>query len=271
MVQSCCLLASTASCGWPSYRSCDCHQRQALLWCGHLERARRAPVKRIDVIFNQPQPFAGLQTYTLDLDACVVVGDMCMKIPDASAPFTDGRFIDTGSNQGSMFLPRASEPRNPINELLKIQWCPDQNYFLVKFAGQLLEPLRQQPTVFSTVSPHPNTNDPNDYLGSRCIEIPPFGSPPLVPQCGSASAPPSGLACNCITITGTCNCVTTPCNCIGILERLCTCQPRVYFLNTVCNPKFVGTCGSSSYPSSGLSCQCSEVSIGPKKACTCQP
>jgi hypothetical protein len=93
----------------------------------------------------------------------------------------------------------------------------------------------------------------------------------LVPQCGSASAPPSGLACNCITITSPCNCVTTPCNCIGILERLCTCQPRVYFLNTVCNPKFVGTCGSSSYPSSGLSCQCSEVSIGPKKACTCQP
>ena len=112
-------------------------------------------VKHIDVIFNQPQPFAGLQTYTLDLDACVVMGNMCMKIPDASAPFTDGRFIDTASNQGSMFIPRSSEPMNPINELLKIQWCPDQNYFLVKFAGQLLEPLRHQPSVFSTVAPHP--------------------------------------------------------------------------------------------------------------------
>ena len=125
-------------------------------------------VKHIDVIFNQPQPFAGLQTYTLDLDACVVVGDMCMKIPDASAPFTDGRFIDTGSNQGSMFLPRASEPRNPINELLKIQWCPDQNYFLVKFAGQLLEPLRHQPSVFSTVAPHPDGASPPASPNRAC-------------------------------------------------------------------------------------------------------
>ena len=88
---------------------------------------------------------------------------MCMKIPDASAPFTDGRFIDTASNQGSMFIPRSSEPMNPINELLKIQWCPDQNYFLVKFAGQLLEPLRHQPTVFSTVVPHPDASTPGKF------------------------------------------------------------------------------------------------------------
>jgi hypothetical protein len=140
-------------------------------------------VKHIDVIFNQPQPFAGLQTYTLDLDACVVMGDICMKIPDASAPFTDGRFIDTGSNQGSMFIPRSSEPMNPINELLKIQWCPDQNYFLVKFAGQLLEPLRHQPTVFSTVAPHPDASTPGKFT---CIPNPDGMCPSnFDPVCGA--------------------------------------------------------------------------------------
>ena len=120
-------------------------------------------VKYIDVVFKQPQPFDGLQAYKLDLDACVVVGDVCMPIPGKDQTFTDGRFIASGSNEGSMFIPRASDPPNPINLVLKIQWCPDQNYFLVAFAGQMLPPLTHHPTVFSAVSPlgatHPATKN----------------------------------------------------------------------------------------------------------------
>ena len=111
-------------------------------------------VKYIDVVFKQPQPFSGLQTYKLDLNACVVIGDApCMPIPGANQTFTDGRFIDEG-DQGSMFIPRASDPPSLINQILKIQWCPNQNYFLVKFAGQPLFPLRHYPSMISAaVSP----------------------------------------------------------------------------------------------------------------------
>ena len=111
-------------------------------------------VKYIDVVFKQPQPFSGAQTYKLDLDACVVVGGVCMPIPGKDQTFTDGRFIASPViNEGSMFLPRSSDPQNPINQILKIQWCPDQNYFLVAFFGQMLLPLTHHPTVFSAVSP----------------------------------------------------------------------------------------------------------------------
>jgi hypothetical protein len=41
------------------------------------------------------------------------------------------------------------------------------------------------------------------------------------------------------------------------------------YLGKICNPKFLGACGSSRIPSSGLTCQC-EV-FGPKETCTCQP
>ena len=41
------------------------------------------------------------------------------------------------------------------------------------------------------------------------------------------------------------------------------------YLGKICNPKFLGACGSSLFPSSGLTCQC-EV-FGPTPTCTCQP
>ena len=208
-------------------------------------------VKYIDVVFKQPQPFDGLQAYKLDLDACVVVGDVCIPIPGKDQTFTDGRFIASGSNEGSMFIPRASDPPNPINLVLKIQWCPDQNYFLVKLAGQLLEPLRHQATVFSTVSPLANTNSPVE--GSAC-------DPYAVGTCGSGTQFPSGLECTCPKFP--------PGSGIGPVCITGTCK-RIPVKGSVCDKNAVGTCGSSIFPSSGLTCKC-EV-FGPKETCTCEP
>jgi len=154
-------------------------------------------VKHIDVVFHPVcappaecvVPLSELITYKMDLEGCVIVGDMCMPFPgEMHKTFNDGRFIDSGNNQGAMFIPRSSEPLNPINELLKIQWCPDQNYFLVKLAGQLLKPLRHQATVFSTVSPLADTSGPADYLEKKC-------TPGLLGDCGEAALPSSGLTC----------------------------------------------------------------------------
>ena len=42
-----------------------------------------------------------------------------------------------------------------INKLLNIHWCPDQNYFLVKFGvypfEEMLPPLKFHPTMFAPV------------------------------------------------------------------------------------------------------------------------
>ena len=106
-------------------------------------------VKYIDVVFKQPQPFAGLQTYKLDLEGCVIVGDMCMPFPgEMHKTFIDGHFVSLGSDQGSMFISRFRE--SFINQVLKIHWCPDQNYFLPSIFGKLLEPLRHHATVLSS-------------------------------------------------------------------------------------------------------------------------
>ena len=106
-------------------------------------------IEYIRLVFKQPVPFHGLQTYKLDLEACA--GGVCEPVPKHETN-TDGRFIaHSGSDQGSMFIPRSSDPQNSINEILKIQWCPDQNYFLVKFAGQLLEPLRHLSVLASAL------------------------------------------------------------------------------------------------------------------------
>ena len=146
-------------------------------------------VKYIDVVFHPVcappaecvVPLSETVTYKMDLEGCMIVGDMCIPFPgEMHKTFTDGRFIDLGNNKGAMFIPRSSEPLNPINELLKIQWCPDQNYFLVKLAGQLLEPLRHQATVFSAVSPLADASSPAHFLGSVC-------NPALRGACGSGT------------------------------------------------------------------------------------
>merc|ERR1712086_460242 len=76
-------------------------------------------VNHIDLTFPE-QSFSGLQKYHQHLD-------------------------------GSMFTP--AEKGNFINALLNIHWCPDQNYFLVKFLGKLLPTLEHHPTMFSPVKP----------------------------------------------------------------------------------------------------------------------
>lgn len=89
-----------------------------------------------------------LQTYEQELVGCMIVGSKCMPFQGKKREtFTDGRFNASRNNQGSEFIPRASDLNNPINDLLKIRWCPDQNYFLVELElptgpGTLLKPLR---------------------------------------------------------------------------------------------------------------------------------
>ena len=217
-------------------------------------------VKYIDVVFHPvcappAECLVSLSetvTYKMDLEGCMIVGDMCIPFPgEMHKTFTDGRFIDLGNNKGAMFIPRSSEPLNPINELLKIQWCPDQNYFLVKLAGQLLEPLRHQATVFSAVSPLANTNSPVE--GSAC-------DPYAVGTCGSGTQFPSGLECTCPKFP--------PGSGIGPVCITGTCK-RIPVKGSVCDKNAVGTCGSSIFPSSGLTCKC-EV-FGPKETCKCRP
>ena len=218
-----------------------------------------AKVDYIDVKFPPPQcqppeecilPLDSPQTYDLDLKGCMIVGNMCIPFPGVlHETFTDGRFIPVGMNQGSMLIPRSGDPNNPINALLKIQWCPDQNYFLVKLAGKLLKPLRHHESVFSNLA---SSADPVQ-VGSQCS-----ADPRILGQCGSTSIPPSGLECKCIVILVR-----------GVPEPICSCQKQTSpYLNTKCDPKAYGTCGSTTNPSSGLTCKC-EV-FGADETCTCQ-
>ena len=111
-------------------------------------------VNHIDLIFPE-QSFNGPQKYKQHLDGCMFARSdppMCIPIPGpVDTSYTDGHYVDIGSNQGSMFIPAAKG--DFINDLLKIHWCPDQNYFLVKFLGQLLPTLEHHPTMFSPVKP----------------------------------------------------------------------------------------------------------------------
>ena len=111
-------------------------------------------VNHIDLVF-QKQSFSGLQKYHQHLDGCMFSRTdepMCIPLPaPVDHDYTNGHYVDLGSNQGSMFIP--AEQGNFINKLLKIHWCPDQNYFLVKFLGTLLPTLEHHPSMFSTVKP----------------------------------------------------------------------------------------------------------------------
>ena len=132
-----------------------------------------AEVSRIDVIFPDRKvtdvaDFNGDQAYTLDLRGCVVK----YTNPPTCVPFTglmtdhitDGHFVDRVNHrddEGSQFIPKRM---NPIDMVLGIHWCPDQNYFMVKFFGQLLsKTLVHNSPVLSAVSPlgatHPATKN----------------------------------------------------------------------------------------------------------------
>ena len=123
-----------------------------------------AEVKYIDVIFpdryvTDVADFNGNQAYQLDLQGCVVKYTnpiTCMPFMGVKTDhITNGHFVDRVNpgrdDQGSQFIPKGV--MSPIDMVLGIHWCPDQNYFMVKFAGQLLsKPLTWHPTVFSTVA-----------------------------------------------------------------------------------------------------------------------
>ena len=114
-------------------------------------------VNHIDLTFPE-QSFSGLQKYHQHLDGCMFTrtdlpkDTKCIPLPTpVDHDYTNGHYVDLGSNQGSMFIP--AEKGNFINALLNIHWCPDQNYFLVKFLGKLLPTLEHHPTMFSPVKP----------------------------------------------------------------------------------------------------------------------
>merc|ERR1711935_828383 len=102
-------------------------------------------VNHIDLTFPE-QSFSGLQKYHQHLDGCMFTrtdlpkDTKCIPLPTpVDHDYTNGHYVDLGSNQGSMFI--LAEKGNFINALLNIHWCPDQNYFLVKFLGKLLPTL----------------------------------------------------------------------------------------------------------------------------------
>jgi len=221
----------------------------------------------IGVTYGQPgtQPFYGPQKYMLDLDGCVITSTNpfhCMPIGKPGGlhlNIDNGMFIPTmDKNAGQMFAP-GGDPNLlghgvGIGSILKIHWCPTEDYFLVNLNGQMLDPLKKaQTSVFATVSPLADASGP--ARGSVCY--PPQSG--LLGQCGTTSRPSSGLECNCFTILVR-----------DVPEEICTCEPKSRYLDTVCNKDSVGTCGSTLYPDpSGLTCQC-EV-FGPKETCTCRP
>ena len=93
-------------------------------------------VTSIDLIFHE-QDFNGWQKYQQDIDGCVFVLNpphepSCVNPmpPRTDCTYTHGRWMDMG-DKGSAFMP--AEAGNPINSILNIHWCPDQNQFLVKF------------------------------------------------------------------------------------------------------------------------------------------
>ena len=110
-------------------------------------------VRHIDLIFAE-QNFNGPQKYEQKLDGCVFMRTggnppPCIDVPPLSRDdfYTNGHWVDMG-NKGSVLIPKE---KSFINQLLNVHWCPDQNYFLVKFVGHLLPALKFHPTMFAPV------------------------------------------------------------------------------------------------------------------------
>ena len=128
----------------------------------------------IGVTYGQPgtQPFYGPQEYMLDLDGCVITSTNpfhCQPIPKPGGlhlNIPNGMFIPTiDKNAGQMFAPGGDPnllgPGVGIGSILKIHWCPTEDYFLVNLNGQMLDPLKKaQTSVFATVSPLADASGP---------------------------------------------------------------------------------------------------------------
>ena len=113
----------------------------------------------IDVVFPErtvtdPALFNGDQMYTLSVTGCMIkTPTTCVPFPGLhDKPETTGHFVHETYFSGAQFIPKRMDPI--LNAALKIHWCPDQNYFVVSFLGQLLDtPLTSHPTMFVTVAP----------------------------------------------------------------------------------------------------------------------
>ena len=124
-------------------------------------------VKSVDLVFHE-QAFTGAQKYQQHVDGCVFVLDpphepKCVNPlpPKKDCTYTHGRWMPMG-DQGAAFMP--AEAGNPINNILNIHWCPDQNHFLVKFGigpmKKLLPTLAFHDTHFPPVAPVCPSNFP---------------------------------------------------------------------------------------------------------------
>ena len=117
-------------------------------------------VTYIDVVFPErtvtdPALFNGDQTYTLSVSGCMIKSKTtCIGWPVGvkDEKETTGHFIDEKHFAGAQFIPKRNA--YTLDHALQIHWCPDQNYFVVNFLGELLDtPLVSHPTVFVTVAP----------------------------------------------------------------------------------------------------------------------
>ena len=125
----------------------------------------------IAVTYGKPgtQPFNGPQKYMLDLNGCVITSTnpyRCQPFPQPGGlhlNIDNGMFVPTmDTNAGQMFAP-GGDPnfldhvwghgQGGIGSILKIHWCPKEDYFLVNLNGQMLDPLMRQKSVFATVAP----------------------------------------------------------------------------------------------------------------------
>ena len=90
-------------------------------------------VKHIDLIFRS-KDFSGPMIYTLDLIGCAFVDPSLSKCVDffgtQTNTFKEGRF--NGNQLIPVDGPSISIFDRAIDRLFNIEWCPDQNQFMVK-------------------------------------------------------------------------------------------------------------------------------------------
>ena len=102
-----------------------------------------AEVTRIALTFQKITDLNDNVTFTQELTGCMFDQSLdpspCVEFEGTRVnTFTDGAF------QGSEFIPTAPSEGFDINNFLDIQWCPNQNYFQVKVAGEGPYTLRSQ-------------------------------------------------------------------------------------------------------------------------------
>jgi hypothetical protein len=124
-----------------------------LYYANNIPVGSMGKVTYVDLIFPA-QDFSGFVTYKQDLRGCAFVP----PIPDKCIDFfgTQTMTFKKGRFNGNQLIPVAGDDINPfekgIDELLHIEWCPDQNQFLVSVMGQGPYPLVHKPKVAVAVA-----------------------------------------------------------------------------------------------------------------------